>query len=330
LKILVTGATGFIGRHLVPCLIEKGYNITCLIRDDKKAGTIPSHSQVSFIHGDITHTHTLDLDEDFEYVIHLAAMGHVSAASEEAYKQFVNINEIGTQNLIAALSKSKNLKKFIHFSSTAAMGPIGTPILDESSFPAPRTPYQKSKYRSEQVVLDAFKSDGFPAVVLRPCMVYGPGGTGEFHKFCKLFKKGHFPKVGCGDNLTPIVYVTDVVQATLLALEHSHAGETYIIASSESYPMGMIRANIVKNLGINPPYIYTPLWLALFAVKCLEILYSILGKTPIATTTNIKSTVVDRTFDITKARTQLGYVPQMPLEKGIETTVLWLKKEKLL
>lgn len=328
MKVLVTGATGFVGGHLVPALLKQGYHVRCLIRDERKAKKIREQYPVEIVIGDLTKPDTLSgVSEDIDYVIHLAAMGHVSAVTEEAYYTFISINEEGTKNLIHEFEHSRHLKKFIHFSSTAAMGPIGAPFLSEESAPNPVTPYQKSKRRSENIIEDAFKSYGFPGVILRPCMIYGPGGYGEFYKFCKLMKKGIFPKVGFGRNLTPLVYVGDVVSATLLTLERGRLGETYIIASDTSIPMDELHSDIMSNFSQKAPYIFIPTSLALIGAKVVEIGAVLLGKEPIVTYRNMKSTVVDRTFGIDKAKRELGYIPAVSFKEGIKNTIQWYKQQ---
>lgn len=329
MNVLVTGATGFVGGHLVPELLKCNFNVTCLVRNMEKGKVLKEkYGEIALIQGDVTKPETLKgISENIDYVIHLAAMGHVSAVTEESFKQFVGINEIGTKNLIKEFLASKQLKKFIHFSSTAAMGPALCPILDEQSLPNPKTPYQRSKYRSEQIVIKAFKEYRFPGLIVRPCMIYGPGGYGEFHKFCRLMKKGVFPKVGLGKNLTPLVYVKDVVSAAILALENGQPGESYVIASEQSIPMDELRKYIVNAIGVKSPYFFVPSFLALFGAKVIETLFPLLGKEPIVTYTNIKSTIVDRTFNINKAKSKLGYKPSYSFEEGIQKTICWYKSQ---
>lgn len=328
MNIFITGATGFIGSHIVKKLIEEKHNVICFVRDEDKKKSIQSRYAVSCIVGDLTENKSLEKipAEEIDAVIHMAAMGHVSSVSEEAYQSFVSINEYGTQNLINVFKHSKKIRKFIHFSSTAAMGFIGQPILNEQSQPNPVTPYQKSKFRSEQVVNKAYIKEKFPAIICRPCMVYGPGGYGEFYKFCRLMKKGVFPKVGSGKNLTPLVYVEDVVNAVMLLLQYGEIGETYIVSSESSIKMDDLHRLIVKYIGVKSPYVYVPAWLALLGAKCIEQCCSILKKEPIVTYQNIKSTVTDRTFDIKKIGA-IGYEQKTTFEEGIKTTVNWYKNQ---
>lgn len=328
MRILVTGATGFVGMHLIPRLLKKDFEVVCLVRSKEKAAILKKAYPVETVIGDTTDSSSLkNISDNIDYVIHLAAMGHVSAVTEEAFRAFVNVNEKGTENLINEFLTSTQLKKFIHFSSTAAMGPIGTPILDETSIPNPKTPYQKSKYRSEQIVTNLFKKKQFPGVIIRPCMIYGPGGYGEFHKFCRLMKRGVFPKVGLGKNLTPLVFVEDVVSAAVLALDNGRNGETYIIASETSIPMDKMRKYIMTSIGKSAPYIYIPGFAALAGATLIEKVSALLGKEPIVTYRNIKSTIVDRTFNIDKSKRELGYLPECQFKDGIKKTIDWYKSQ---
>ena len=154
------------------------------------------------------------------------------------------------------------VKRFIHFSSTAAMGLIKLSVIAETVPCQPKTLYQKSKYESEIAAFETGKKFGMEVIVLRPCMVYGPGGKGEFLKFCRLIKKGIFPRIGLGKNLTPIVHVFDVVQAAVNALDKGRAEELYLIASETSPRLADIFDAITEALKIRRIYFYVPLWVA--------------------------------------------------------------------
>ena len=322
--VLVTGATGFIGKYVVAKLLEKGYSVRCLVRSVDKLVDWDLLDQVSVVEGDVKDPSTLrEAVTAVDAVIHLAAIGHVSSVSEEAFRSFVDVNEIGTKNLIDACREYANLKVFVHFSSTAAMGPVASLVLDENSRPNPMTPYQKSKLRSETVVLDAFRDHAFPALILRPCMVYGVGGLGEFHKFYRLMIKSRFPRVGLGKKLTPIVHVSDVADAAVRAMENGRPGESYIVASAHSYPMDQIRKYIMKSAGVHAFYPYVPGWVAMLGAKIIEKISAVRGHEPVVTYRNIRSTVKNRTFCIDKAMKELGYSPQVTLDKGIDETIQW-------
>lgn len=328
MKILVTGGTGFVGSVLIEKLIREGHEVVCLSRKTSDITKFKQYPQIKIWMGDLIDAASIKgISDDIDYVIHLAAKGDVAAVGKKAYSDFVKMNGTGTENLLNECRTSRTLKKFVHFSSTAAMGIIGNPILNEDSVPNPQTPYQLSKLKSEQVVLEANKKYGIPTVIVRPCMIYGEGGNkGEFYKFCRLMKKGLFPKVGRGKNLTPMVYVTDVADAAILAMKNGKVGNVYIIADNTSYAMDDIRNEVIKNLGITPIYPYVPTWIGLSGAACLEKIFTFLKKSPIVTYKNIKSTVIDRTFDIHKAKEDLGFSPKVHMKEGVALTISWLKQ----
>jgi len=178
---LVTGATGFVGGHLLRALTARGERCRCLVRSQRKAAWLTDHDNVEVVEGDLTRPNTLiGIARGVRTVYHLAAEGHVSAVSREAFQRFVAVNVDGTRNLLNECIGAP-IHKFVHFSSTAAMGLIRKTVVDEADTPQPRTPYQRSKLASERTSLALGQEHGVPIVVLRPCMIYGPGArSGEF------------------------------------------------------------------------------------------------------------------------------------------------------
>lgn len=329
MKVLVTGGTGFVGRHLVRALIEKGVIVRMLVR---KTSYIEGFKKVGveLVYGDITDRNSLHgITKDINIVYHLASMGHVSAISKAAYQRFIDVNVNGTKHLSEECCNVK-VDKFIHFSSTAAMGLIKKPLVDETVPCQPSTPYQRSKYESEKTIERYWKERGLPVVILRPCMIYGVGGTGEFLKICKLIKRGFFPKIGHGKNLTPIVHVKDVVQAAIQAGSKGKAGATYLITSSNSFEFDEIRRLTAKYLGVNRSYFYVPYSVAISGTYLLEMIAKLLKFTPVVMSKNIESAVTDRVFSILRAKEELGYVPKVDLEYGIKETISWYKNNGFL
>ncbi|UCE19705.1 MAG: NAD-dependent epimerase/dehydratase family protein [Gemmatimonadota bacterium] len=330
MNILITGATGFIGRHLLKQLIQEGHHCRCLVRSLVNKDELFNNSNVRLFQGDVTKPGTLmRMAKGIDVAYHLAAAGHVTSVSKESYKAFFSLNVQGTKN-IAETCGQNGVKRFIHFSSTAAMGLIKLPKIDETAPCQPKTPYQKSKYESELAAFEAGGKFGMEVIVLRPCMVYGPGGKGQFLNFCRLIKKGIFPRVGLGENLTPIVHVNDVVQAAVRALFKGKPGEIYLIASETSPPLVDIHKFIAQALKIKRPYFYVPLWIGYMGAFLLEGVSTIYRRDPIVSRKNIISTVTGRVFDIHKAQTELSYHPNEDLRRGIQETVAWFQTNDLL
>lgn len=326
MRALVTGGTGFIGQHLLRRLCAEGVSCRALARASSDLSPL-ADLPIQWVRGDVTDVESLSgIAAGVDVVYHLAASGHVTALSPEAYARFRAVNVEGTRNLLQACL-AEGAPRFLHFSSTAAMGLIRRPTIDERVPCQPATPYQRSKYEGEQAALAAWREHGLPVVVLRPCMVYGPGGKGEFLRFCRWMARGVFPRVGRGPTLTPLVHVRDVVQAAILAAGRGVPGEVYLVAAERSYEMAYIREWVLRTLGLRRPYPYLPLWLALAGALGVELLARVTGRTPPVTRRNIASTVANRVFDISKARAQLGYRPQVTLEEGIAETVAWFRAE---
>lgn len=327
-KILVTGGTGFVGTYLVEELISQGASCRLLVRPGSNTERLAGMENVEFWTGDITRPETLEgIGKDIDYVYHLAAEGHVSAISDEAFQRFISVNVEGTKNLITECSKSQ-ITKFVHFSSTAAMGLIKKELVNESDMPQPVTPYQKSKLVSEAIALKSGEELGVPVVIVRPCMIYGVNGKGEFLKMCQLMRKGLFPRVGFGRNLTPLVHVRDLVQGAVRAAEKGVEGEAYLLASECSIELNELRNIIMEAWGTKAIYPYIPAWFMFFAALCFEIFAKLTHKAPVVTRRNIASTIWDREFSIDKARRELGYYPKTDIREGIFETVEWFKSLK--
>lgn len=321
--VLVTGATGFIGRHLVRRLLADGRTVRCLVRRSSKLDRLPV-DRVELHYGDVTDPRTLvGAATDVSVVYHLAAMGHVSAITENARRLFRAVNVQGTASLLAECLRGP-VEKFLHVSSTAAMGLIDGETADESTPPRPRTPYQRSKLESEQVVLRQWRERRFPAVLVRPSMVFGPGGEStEFMKIARLVARQRFPVFGRGTKYTPGVYVADLVEGIVLAARRGRDGEVYILTGSEPFPFDRMLALIAENLGVKRPGPRLPTWLMLAAAWGCEVASRVLKTRPPMTRQNVRSILADRRFSIRKAQTELGYEPGTDLARGVRETIRW-------
>jgi nucleoside-diphosphate-sugar epimerase len=325
MKVLVTGGTGFIGSHLVDALVKRGYDVRCLVRKTSRVDFL-NKLNVELIYGDIMNMYSLEKAvEDADVVYHLAGGGDVSAISKEGYVKLRNLNARGTENLLKACSLS-DIRKFILFSSVSAIGVIKDIVVDEKTSCKPETPHELANYESEQIALKYCQKNKIPLVIIRPTHVYGPRDVKEILKMCKLIKKHIFPIIGRGDNVLPIVYVENLVQATILAGERkSNINEIYII-TDEEHTINEIVHTIAKELDIKIWGEHIPLSLAKIGIGLIEYLSKIFNITPPFNLKREDSITSNRLYNISKAKKELGYEPKVDLTEGIKRTINWYKQ----
>ncbi len=315
MKALVTGATGFIGSHLVEELLRRGYTVTCLARKTSNLRWIEG-LDISLVYGDCAEKESLlDTVADFDYVFHLA--GLTKARVEE---DFFCVNAKGTENLVQALvEKNFNIKRFVYLSSLAATGPSknGTPV-DENIETKPVSSYGKSKLEGERIVLKY--KDFLPITIIKPPAVYGPRDR-DFYVFFKMLKKGFFPYWGkCYYSL---LYVDDLVRGMILSAETKEAeGRTYFLSDSV-YSNEEIAKVISSALGAKAIRLRIP--------KSIMPLFATIGER-----LNRQSSIINKdkikelnyshwTCDSSKAKRELGFVPKVGIKEGIKWTADWYR-----
>jgi len=184
LKVLLTGATGFIGSHLAEALLKKNYEVYCIVRNPAKLRFLQG-LDVKIIQADCSDKNSLDkINWEFDYIFNLSGITKASHPEE-----FFQSNYIGTKNLIEiVVERCTQLKRFIHVSSLAAAGPCknGIPVTEDTE-PSPVSEYGKSKLLGEQAIL--YYKNHIPITIIRPPAVYGPKDI-DFLAFFKMIKAG--------------------------------------------------------------------------------------------------------------------------------------------
>jgi nucleoside-diphosphate-sugar epimerase len=321
MKALITGGNGFIGSFLIEKLLQKGYEIRCLIRKSSNLKWL-TDLPVKYCYGDITQPESLYAAlEGVDYVFHLG--GLTKALKPEDY---FSVNTQGTANLLAACPKvNSNLKKFIFVSSLAASGPSlnGKPLTE--LLPAmPITPYGKSKAEAEELVL-SYK-EKFPVTILRPPPVYGPRDVDVFEIF-KYVNKRVKPQLLGPERLTSMIYVHDLVAGIILAVEKEQAnGQIFFLADGGYYSWEQINNFIEKALDKKAFQITVPIFMLNVVAQLSESIAKISGKPPLLN--HYKILEMKQQFwicSVGKAKKELGFSPQFTLERGITETVRWCK-----
>jgi nucleoside-diphosphate-sugar epimerase len=321
-KILVTGGTGFSGSALVLRLLQDGHQVRSLdykkgIRDDALAA-----AGAEIVYGSITDRAVVGKAvEGCEVVQHLAAAFRELDVPRQFYYE---VNRNGTQNVMEA-ARAHGVRKVVYCSTQGVHGHIRNPPGDENSPIAPEDYYQETKYLGEEVVRDWMKQ-GMKATIIRPTAIYGPGDPERFFMIFKRVKKGVFPMFGTGKTFYHPVYIDNLVDAFVLAMDSERGnGETYIIADEEYVTIqDLVRrvAGAMKKDVVIRRYPFFPL---LVAAHVCEKLCKPFKIAPPVFPRRADWYRQVRAFRIDKARRELGYSPRIGLDEGLRRTYEWYR-----
>ena len=326
MKILITGASGFIGSFIVEEALRQGFETWAVVRKSSSRSFLQDE-RIHFIELNLSSEEQLKeqlKEHQFDYVVHAA--GVTKCLHKE---DFFRINTEGTKNLVRALiALQMPLKRFVYISSLSIMGAIREEQpyqeIRESDKAQPNTAYGKSKIEAEEW-LDTVK--GLPYVILRPTGVYGPRER-DYFMMAKSIQAHTDFAVGFKQQDITFVYVTDVVQAVFLALEKGQTGRRYFLSDGEVYQSSTFSDLIRKELG-NPWWIRitAPIWLLRVITFCGEYIGYMTGK--VTALNNDKYYIMRQRnwrCDIEPARQELGYEPKVKLAEGVHRSIQWYKE----
>ncbi|RKR83012.1 nucleoside-diphosphate-sugar epimerase [Mucilaginibacter gracilis] len=326
-RVLITGASGFVGYHLVKNALKNNLDVYAAVRESSKTNhlakfdiqyTFPDFSSVDALAKDIE-------DKQYTYIIHAA--GVTAAKTEEDYNR---VNAQYTLNLAKAVLQSKvPIKKFIFLSSLAALGPLPTlnGIITDDTLPNPVTAYGRSKLLAEQKITAL---PGLPLLILRPTAVYGPRDTGIFI-ILKQFSKGFEPYIGRIEQHLSFIYVDDLAKLTVSALKLPIKNRAYNVSDGKTYNRYAL-ANFTKQvLNKKTIKVHLPLLLIKALAALLQKLYARSNKTPALNIEKLSElNAVNWICDIKNVTQDLNYLPEYDLKKGLENTFAWYKKHNWL
>lgn len=328
-RILITGASGFIGSFIVEEALRQGMETWAAVRSSSSRAYL-NDQRINFIELDLSDEQRLTeqlKDHQFDYVVHAA--GVTKCINKDDFRR---VNTEGTRHLVAALRALRMpIERFVFLSSLSVMGAIReqqpyTEIREDDT-PQPNTAYGKSKLEAEET-LKARSEEQFPYVILRPTGVYGPREKDYFIMAKSI--KGHSDfAVGYKPQDITFVYVKDVVQAVFLALDHGKTGSAYFLSDGKVYRSATFSNLIRRELG-NPWWIRitAPIWILRIVTAVGDIIGRLSGKA-IALNNDKYHILRQRNWrcDIQPAIDELGYKPQYDLERGVRETIAWYKKE---
>ncbi len=344
-KILITGASGFVGSFLVERALAEGMEVWAAVRASSSRAYL-SDARIRFVLLELDKPGVLEaqlrqhLDETgraWDYVLHAAGVTQCRRRED-----FFRVNTEGTLALASALLRTKALAgRFVFVSSLSVMGALRekavgngkyayTPMLD-GDLPQPNTAYGESKLRAERGLAALAEKEGLDYVVLRPTGVYGPRER-DYFLMAKSIAGGVDFSAGFKRQEITFIYVLDLVEACFLALERGKSGSAYFLTDGGVYESSAFSDLLQKELGKKHLLrITAPLCLLRLVCFLSETLARLRGSS--ATLNTDKCRILSQRnwqCDISKARRELGYAPKWTLTEGVKASVAWYKKEKWL
>lgn len=324
MKALVTGATGFVGSHIVDYLIEKGFDINCTVRKTSNLRWLEGKPVKTFVSSLGDKDSLAQAAREVDYVVHAAGL-----TGARNYEEFLRANRDGARNLLeATLENSPKLKRFIFVSSQTVAGPaksLDKPVTEDMP-PNPLTSYGKSKLAAEKEVLKF--ADKLPVTIVRPPAVFGPRDTAIFPVF-QMVGKGVGTLIGLRKKFLNLIYPDDLSEGTFLAMTSKKSiGEIYFIASEEIYNWDQLIELMRLSAGRR---FVLKLKMPHFAVLGAGGLSQFFGKfAPKPPVFNFEK-AVDFIQDYwicspQKAVEQLGYRQKISIEEAVDRTIDWYKK----
>lgn len=341
-KVLITGANGFIGSHILEYFLKNKVNVTCLARETSKFQYVDSKGY-GIREGDISHPNTLAKSfKNIDVVIHNAAM----VKDWGPYKQFYEINVQGTLNVLQACVDNQ-IKDVIMTGSISSYGEENNPtVKNESSdynshykyfmdgiFPNANNHYRDTKALATQKAIEFANKNGLNLTILEPTWVYGERefGTG-FFEYVQSVKNGMFVVPGSKKNKFHVIYAGDLAKAYFSAYQNKLKGvHRIIIGNKKVDKMSVVFSLFCETAGVTNPK-YLPKWSLYPTGFILELLYTIFrSKNPPALSRSRVNMFYDNIeYATEKARDLLGFQNEYTLEEGIKKTVQWYKNNQLL
>jgi len=328
-KILITGATGFLGKYLVDVFKKNNYAVIATGRNKDRGAELVSE-QVTFIACDLTNEYeTLKLMKDVDIVVHAAAL----SSAWGRYESFYNSNVKSTENLVKACMNN-NVKKIIFVSSPSVYTATKNQFNVKES-DAPKTNkmnyYIETKLMAEQVIKQA-QTKGINTVVIRPRGLFGVGDPSIVPRILDVNEKMGIPLFSEGQQMIDITYVENVAHSIFLAAENDNvSGETFNITNDEPLSFKEITDLLFKDLPINKKYKRINPKVFYFLAGLLEFVYKSLHikSEPVLTKYKACTLLYSQTLNIEKAKKLLGYTPVVSVKEGIKIyTDWWIENDK--
>src|SRR4030042_4492134 len=323
MKHLVTGGTGFTGKALVKKLLDEGHQVVAL---DYKEGLKTEELRewgAEVVIGSVADKEIVKrCMKNVDIVHHLAAAFREMNVPESYYWQ---INVLGTRNVLEA-AFDERVRKFIYCSTCGVHGNVDNPPAGEDAPISPEDYYQRTKTEDEPIVKE-FQERGLKTIILRPAAIYGPGDPERFFMIFKRVCNGSFPMFGNGKTLYHPLYIDNLIDAFLLALEDGKGeGNAYLIADEEYVEIEDLVRRGGESLGIKVKITHYPIVPLIIAGHVFEKICKPFKISPPIFPRRVDWYRQTRAFNIEKAKRDLGYFPKVDLDEGLRRTAEWYKE----
>jgi nucleoside-diphosphate-sugar epimerase len=322
--VLVTGATGFIGRHLCFFLDSRGYKVRGVFRHAAWLTTLPAEIEGRKIEdiGKITDSDWSTLLEGVDYVIHLAALAHqLGPQASRSREEFMTINAVATQRLAEAVVASNTVKRLVYVSSVAAVKSFSEEAINEATPAQPEDDYGRSKRAAElaiEKVLDNTRPDW---CIVRPPLVYGPGNPGNMARLIKLIKLGIPLPLGGINNRRSFLYVGNLVDALERCLWHPGASRRlFLLGDGEPLSTPELVRQLAGHLDKPIKMLSLPPGVLKVFGKIGDLMSCLLGRSIGLDSYSVQRLLGSMVVDSSALRQAIGWQPSFTLEEGIVQT----------
>jgi nucleoside-diphosphate-sugar epimerase len=327
---LVTGASGFTGSRLANELARRGNQVRAMVRRTSDLSLLDrsyiESGSLAVCYGDITDQQSIqEAVHGVDHVYHVAALYRVAKFADQMYW---DVNVEGTRNILQAAERH-GVQRIMHCSTIGVHGGVKEIPADEDSPYAPSDVYQATKLEGEKLAQEAI-CNGQPVSIIRPAGIYGPGDL-RFLKLFSMVKSGRFIMFGSGETLMHMVFIDDLVDGMIQAVEHQDGvGKTMILAGEKYVSLSELVTLVSQATDATRPRWHLPLWPLMTAAAGCEWVCRPLGFEPPLHRRRAAFFTKDRAFSIERAKREIGYHPKVELAAGLRRTAEWYIQQNLL
>ena len=324
MKILVTGATGFIGGAAAKRLIAQGHDVRCLVRSKERAADL-AEAGCDLVLGDIT-----DADSCRAATKGMGAVFHSAALASDygPWETFRKINVQGSIN-VAEAALGQKVDRFVYLSTNDVFGVVKNKVIDDE-FPHKHTgfPYPDTKAEAERALFDLYRRRSLPLVAFRPAWVYGPGDRTFLAEIVHALAKGEMIYPGGRNKALHLNYIDNLLDALMLGFENKDAiGRGYIVTDGPATTWEEIINTLALGLGLKQPRVALPSSVGYLAAAGMETAWKLVGAAsrPLLTRYAVTFMTADMRYTNARIREELGYEPKVMPHEGLHRSVEWLR-----